>query len=59
MHSEGFSSGEFKHGPLALIHGEKQTLAVIYVLDDENFESNRSTLEQLISKNAYTIVITD
>lgn len=59
MHAEGYSSGEFKHGPLALIEEDKKTLAVIYVLDNEDFDFNMSTLEQLKAKQAYTIVITD
>lgn len=59
MHAEGYSSGEFKHGPLAIIEENKKTLGVIYILDDENFEFNLSTLEQLKAKQAYTIVVTD
>ena len=59
MHAEGYSSGEFKHGPLALIEEDKKTVGVIYILDDDNFEFNMSTLEQLKAKQAYTIVITD
>lgn len=59
MHAEGYSSGEFKHGPLALIEENKQTIGAIFVLDDENFEFNMSTLEQLKAKQAYTLVITD
>jgi len=59
MHAEGYSSGEFKHGPLALIEEDKKTVGVVYILDDENFEFNMSTLEQLKAKQAFTIVITD
>lgn len=59
MHAEGYSSGEFKHGPLALVEEGKKTLGVIYILDNEDFEFNMSTLEQLKAKQAYTIVITD
>jgi glutamine---fructose-6-phosphate transaminase (isomerizing) len=59
MHAEGYSSGEFKHGPLALVEEGKKTVGWIYILDDENFEFNKSTLEQLKAKQAYTIVITD
>jgi glucosamine--fructose-6-phosphate aminotransferase (isomerizing) len=59
MHAEGYSSGEFKHGPLALVEEGKKTLCLIYILDDDNFEFNMSTLEQLKAKEAYTIVITD
>lgn len=59
MHAEGYSSGEFKHGPLALIEENKQTIGVIFILDDDDFEFNMSTLEQLKAKQAYTIIITD
>lgn len=59
MHAEGYSSGEFKHGPLALIEEDKKTLALIYILDNDDFEFNMSTLEQLKAKQAYTVVITD
>jgi glucosamine--fructose-6-phosphate aminotransferase (isomerizing) len=58
MHAEGFSSGEFKHGPLALIEEEK-TVGCIYILDNDDFAENMSTLQQLKAKKAYTIVITD
>ena len=59
MHAEGYSSGEFKHGPLALIEENKKNVAVIYILDNEDFAFNKSTLEQLKAKQAYTVVITD
>jgi len=58
MHAEGYSSGEFKHGPLALIE-EGKTIGCIYILDDDDFEFNMSTLQQLKAKMAYTIVITN
>lgn len=59
MHAEGYSSGEFKHGPLALIEEDKKTLGVMFILDDEDLEFNLSTLEQLKAKQAFTIVITN
>lgn len=59
MHAEGYSSGEFKHGPIALIEEAQRTLAVVFILDDENLEFNLDTLKQLKAKQAYTIVITD
>ena len=59
LHAEGYSSGEFKHGPLALLEENKKTAAIIYILDDENFDFNLSILAQLRAKQAYTIVITN
>ena len=59
LHAEGYSSGEFKHGPLALIEENKKTAGIIFIFDDENFDFNLSILAQLRAKQAYTIVITN
>lgn len=55
-----YPSGEFKHGPMALLSPtpDKTPVATI-VLDDEFFEANIQTLEQMKGKNAMNIVITD
>ena len=59
IHADGYSSGEFKHGPLALIEENKSCVGIVYVLDDENFESNLAILSTLKAKEAYTIAITN
>ena len=59
MHADGYSSGEFKHGPIALIEENKKSLGVVYLLDDENYEYNKSMVEQLNARGAYTIAITN
>ena len=59
IHWDAYSSGEFKHGPISLIEEGKKWIGVVYLLDDENFEYNKSMIEQLNARGAYTIVITD
>lgn len=49
----------FKHGPIALVEEGKKTIGVVFILNDEHFSANMSTLKQLQSNQAYTIVITD
>lgn len=57
-HVEGYSSGEFKHGPLALI-AEGKSCGIMFIPDDENFEFNLITLDQLKKKGAFSVVITN
>lgn len=45
VHAEAFPSGEFKHGPLALIGQDNKMPVIVIVLDDENFKFNLCTLE--------------
>ena len=50
MHSEGYSSGEFKHGPLALIKDYKSCVGIFYVLNDENFDFNLFLCDNIMQR---------
>lgn len=56
MHSEAFAAGELKHGPIALI--DKSSLVVAIASDAELYEKIRSNIEQVKSRGAQTLVIT-
>jgi len=53
IHAEGFSSGELKHGPIALI--EKGTPCVVFVGDDEFKDDVLLSAEELSSRGAYIL----
>ena len=57
VHAEGYCSGEFKHGPLALLNDGTPFIFIIH--DDEYFEDMIFALNQIKNRNALTIVITD
>jgi len=59
IHAEGYCSGAFKHGPIALIDPVAHTPFVLIILNDENFGFMISTLNQIKSRGAYVIVVTD
>ena len=59
IHAEGFCSGEFKHGPLAMIDTDVGTPFMLIINDDEYFEDMIYALNQVKNRNATTIVITD
>lgn len=57
VHAEGYSAGEFKHGPLAL--ADETTPFIFIVNDDEYFQDMIYALSQVKHRHATTIVITD
>jgi len=57
IHAEGYSSSALKHGPYSLI--EDGTCVIIINPDDEHYCKNCSVIEELKSRNAYVISITD
>lgn len=59
LHAEGFCSGEFKHGPLAMIDTEAHTPFILVVMDDQYFDDMNYALNQVKNRQATTIVITD
>lgn len=59
IHAEAFPSGEFKHGPLALIGQDRQMPVIVMVMNDEDFKFNLCTLEQLKARDTITTIITD
>ena len=56
MHSEAFSAGELKHGPIALI--DQQTLVVAIASEPELFEKIGSNMVEVRSRGATVLVIT-
>ncbi len=57
IHSEAYASGELKHGPIALI---ENGVAVISILTDEKLlEKSISNIQEVISRGANTLVITN
>ena len=61
IHCEAFAAGELKHGPLALVDPDDKnsTVAILIILRDEFLEDMKNCLNELKTRNAYTIVITD
>ena len=57
IHSEAYAGGELKHGPIALI---ESGFPVIGILTDENLvEKSISNLQEVISRGAITIIVTN
>jgi glutamine---fructose-6-phosphate transaminase (isomerizing) len=56
IHAEGYSSGEMKHGPIALI--ERGYPSVVICPDDHVFEKNASSIEELKARGGNIIAIT-
>jgi glucosamine 6-phosphate synthetase-like amidotransferase/phosphosugar isomerase protein len=50
-----------KHGPIALIDSEhnQETVVILFILNNETFEQMMNALDQMHSRNAYVIIITD
>jgi glucosamine--fructose-6-phosphate aminotransferase (isomerizing) len=57
IHAEGYNSSALKHGPYSLI--EVGTPVIILCFEDDYFKKNLSIIEEVKSRNAYVIVITD
>ncbi len=57
IHAEGYSAGEMKHGPIALID-EKMPVVVI-IPNDDLFEKSLSNLREVESRNGRIIAVTD
>ena len=57
IHSEAYSAGELKHGPIALID---EGFPVISIITDETLaEKTISNIQEVISRGAKTIVVTN
>ncbi len=54
--SEGYASGELKHGTIALI--EKDTPVIVILFEDEYLHKNLSTIEEIKAREGKVIVIT-
>ena len=57
IHAEGYAAGELKHGPIALI--EDGTPVIVIAPHDELFEKTISNMQEVISRGARVILITD
>ncbi|KAI5192500.1 glutamine---fructose-6-phosphate transaminase (isomerizing) [Nematocida minor] len=54
IHSEGIAAGELKHGPLALVDGNKR---IIMILTDPSDGKSQNSYEQVISRGGKPITI--
>jgi len=63
LHAEGYSGGALKHGPFALIEGEKgvfgSTPIILLIFDDEHAHHMRTAAEEVKARGADLIIITD
>lgn len=52
---------EMKHGPIALVASDKpqETVVFLFILDNETFPLLMNTLDQMHSRKAYIVVVTD
>ena len=57
IHAEGYAAGELKHGPIALI--EDGTPVIVIAPYDDLFEKTISNLQEVASRGARIILITD
>lgn len=57
IHAEGYPGGSLKHGPFALI--EPGTPIIVILLKDADQSYMESTIHEIKSRGAYTIVITN
>ena len=57
IHAEGYAAGELKHGPIALI--EDGTPVIVLAPYDDLFEKTISNLQEVASRGASIILITD
>lgn len=57
IHAEGYSSGALKHGPYSII--EKGTPVFVICPDDEHFNKNNSVIEEINSRDAFVVGISD
>ena len=57
IHSEAYSAGELKHGPIALI---ENGITVVSILTDPNLvEKSISNIQEVITRGAQTLVVTN
>ena len=57
LHSEGYASGELKHGPIALV--DDTFFEVFDILDNWLFEKSIGGLHEVRARGGHTIVLTD
>src|SRR5581483_5726845 len=57
IHAEGYSAGEMKHGPIALI--DEEMPVVVIIPRDSVYEKTLSNLKEVESRNGRIIAVTD
>ena len=57
IHAEGYSAGEMKHGPIALI--DDKMPVVVIIPNDDLFEKSMSNLKEVESRNGKIIAVTN
>ena len=57
IHAEGYSAGEMKHGPIALI--DDKMPVVVLIPNDSLFDKSLSNLKEVESRNGRIIAVTD
>jgi len=57
IHAEGYSAGEMKHGPIALI--DEHMPVVVIIPNDDLFEKSLSNLREVESRSGKIIAVTD
>src|SRR3984957_1960038 len=57
IHAEGYSAGDMKHGPIALIDDEMPV--VVIIPNDSVFDKTLSNLKEVESRNGRIIAVTD
>jgi glucosamine--fructose-6-phosphate aminotransferase (isomerizing) len=57
IHAEGYSAGEMKHGPIALI--DENLPVVVLIPRDDVFDKTLSNLKEVESRNGRIIAVTD
>lgn len=57
IHAEGFSGGELKHGPIALV--ERSTPHLVFAPDDETYETTLSNAMEIKARGGLVIGITE
>lgn len=50
-----------KHGPIALIESDKpkETAVILFILDNDTFEVCANAFDQMTSRNALVVIVTD
>lgn len=61
IHAEALGACEMKHGPIALIESDKpkETPVILFILDNDSYEQCANAFDQMSSRNALIIVVTD
>jgi glucosamine--fructose-6-phosphate aminotransferase (isomerizing) len=61
IHAEALGACEMKHGPIALIESEKkaETVVILFVLDNPTYEVMMNAVDQMASRNAFIVILTD